>query len=311
MNVERVHPELQDKVRKIPAIPFHRPLVRRFFAWFSRLSGGFKGDDKVRVSWVNHGAARSKCYQPVSPKTDAALLLIHGGGYILGHPAQADDLCRRLIDELGIAIISVDYRLAPKHPFPAPLDDCLSGWHYVQQEADSLGIDPARVVIAGQSAGGGLAACLAQKIRDEGGQQPLAQVLYYPMLDDRTVLRDELTAEQHFLWDNRNNETGWACYLNQQPGLADAPAYSVAARCENLAGLPECWIGVGDVDLFLDEDQVYADRLREAGVPLDLQIIEGGPHGFDLLFPDSIVADQCFQSALSFLRRVIAAPAKG
>lgn len=311
MDANRVHPELQDKIKKIPAIPFYRPLIRRLFAWFSRLSQGFKGDERIRVSWLEHGEARSKLYQPLAPQSDAALLLIHGGGYILGHPAQADALCQRLIEELGILIISVDYRLAPKHPFPAPLDDCLSGWHYIQQNAKALGIDPAKVVIAGQSAGGGLAACLAQKIRDDGGQQPLAQLLYYPMLDDRTVLRNDLTSEQHFLWDNRNNEAGWACYLNQQPALSDAPAYSVAARCENLTDLPECWIGVGDIDLFLNENEVYADRLREAGVPCELMVIEGGPHGFDLLFPDSIVADQCFQSAVNFLRRVTAAPAKG
>ncbi len=311
MDANRVHPELQGKIKKIPAIPFYRPLVRRLFAWFSRLSQGFKGDDRIRVSWLNHGQARSKLYQPVSPTSDAAILMIHGGGYLIGHPAQSDALCQRLIDALGIAIVSVDYRLAPKHPFPAPLDDCMSAWHYVQQNADKLGINPAKVVIAGQSAGGGLAACLAQKICDEGGQQPLAQLLYYPMLDDRTALNHELSREQHFLWDNRNNETGWACYLNQTPGQPEAPTYSVAARCESLEGLPECWIGVGDIDLFLQEDVSYAERLREAGVPCELLIVEGGPHGFDLLFPDSQVADECFQSAVTFLRRVLPATAKG
>lgn len=307
-DVSRLHPELQGKVNKIPTIPFYRPSVRWLMARFSRLSQGFKGDDTIRVSWVEHGQARSKIYRPLSPKTDAAILMIHGGGYVMGHPAQSDHLCQRLIKELGICIISVDYRLAPKHPFPAPLDDCMSGWHYVQQNAEQLGIDPAKVVIAGQSAGGGLAASLAQRIRDEGGQQPLAQCLYYPMLDDRTALSAELTAEQHFLWDNRNNETGWACYLNQQQGLDDVPAYSVAARCKDLTHLPQCWIGVGDIDLFMDENLSYADRLKEAGVACEVRVIEGGPHGFDLLFPDSQVADQCFQAAVSFLRRVIDAP---
>jgi acetyl esterase/lipase len=142
------------------------------------------------------------------------------------------------------------------------------------------------VVVGGKSAGGGLAAALVQRLRDEG-ERPLAQWLFCPMLDDRTGARRDLDARRHRGWDNRLNRVGWRAYLGREPGAEVVPHYAVPARRENLAGLPPTWIGVGDIDLFHDEDAEYARRLRAAGVDTTVHVVPGAPHGFESWAPDT------------------------
>jgi acetyl esterase/lipase len=236
----------------------------------------------VRVFRPRHG----------STEPAPALLWIHGGGYVLGQAAQDDRLCRRFSDELGITVASVDYRLAPQHPHPAGLEDC---WEGLTLLAGLPGVDPARVAIGGASAGGGLAAALAQLAVDRGGIQPVLQLLVYPMLDDRSA---QLPADPGYrLWSPRSNRFGWTSYL----GGAD-PQVAVPARRADLSGLAPAWIGVGTLDLFHDEDLAYADRLQQAGVPCEVETIPGAFHGFDLLLAKAPVSRAFFASQCASLR---------
>ncbi|WP_163801504.1 alpha/beta hydrolase [Mycolicibacterium sediminis] len=224
-----------------------------------------------------------------------AVLWIHGGGYVIGSPSQDDAGCRKLADQLGVTVAAVKYRLAPENPYPAALDDCHDALVWL---AGLPAVDPSRVAIAGASAGGGLAAALALAARDRGRVDVAAQVLVYPMLDDRSARQAGLDSANHRLWTQASNVFGWASYL----GGAD-PESAVPGRRTDLAGLPPAWIGVGSLDLFHDEDLAYADRLREAGVPCDVEVVRGAFHGFDGLAPKAAVAQSFFADQVDFLRR--------
>jgi acetyl esterase/lipase len=216
-----------------------------------------------------------------------ALLWIHGGGYVIGSAAQEDAWCRRVASELGAIVASVEYRRAPEHPFPTPLEDCHRCLVALAARDD---VDAQRVAIGGASAGGGLAAALALLARDRGEVTPVLQLLSYPMLDDRTVLRDDIDERGMRMWNNASNELGWRSYLGSSPGSDDVSGLAAPARCENLAELPATWLGVGSLDLFLDEDLVYAERLRAAGVGCQVHLVDGAFHAFDYLAPRTAIS---------------------
>ena len=221
-------------------------------------------------------------YEPAGRvRPGGALLWIHGGGMIMGTPEVSHHLCSLMARELGIVVVSARYRLAPEHPFPAGLDDCAAALRWLLSSADPLGIDRARVAVGGESAGGGLAATLAQRATDEG--LPLAfQLLVYPMLDDRTAVRTDHAGRGRLVWTPRSNAWAWKAYLGHRPGAEEGRPYAAAARRQDLTGLPPAWIGVGDLDLFHDEDVEYARRLAASGVPVDLHVQPGMPHGLDV-----------------------------
>ena len=179
-------------------------------------------------------------------------------------------------------VVSTEYRLAPEHPFPTPLDDVHAAYRWLLAEAEALGVEHRRIAVAGESAGGGLTAGLCQRLHDAGEIAPVFQLLIYPMLDDRTALQPAPAYRGQLNWNAPSNRHGWTAYLGRPPRADDAPAYAAPARRPDLAGLPSAWIGVGTLDLFLDEDIAYARRLREAGVACDLVEVEGAFHGFDL-----------------------------
>lgn len=226
------------------------------------------------------GDVSVRLHHPPGPRRGQrpAILWIHGGGYVLGTAAQDDVVCRRFAHELGAVVAAVEYRLAPEHPFPTPLLDCHDALVWLASRGD---VDGDRVAIGGASAGGGLAAGLALLARDRREVRPVVQVLAYPMLDDRTVLRRDIDTRNLRLWDNRANRFGWASYTGLAPGSPGIADLAAPARHLDLAGLPPAWIGVGTLDLFHDEDVVYAARLRDAGVDCELHIVEGAFHGFD------------------------------
>ena len=239
-----------------------------------------------------------RLYRPTGATgTGSALLWIHGGGYVIGHPGQDDVLCRRYAQRLGVTVASVDYRLAPEHPYPVPVEDCYSALTWL---AALPSVDPGRVAIGGASAGGGLAAALAFFARDRGEVAPAAQLLVYPMLDDRTVHR-RMDKPGLRLWNHSNNKFGWSAYL----GDAD-PEVAVPARRTDLSGLPPAWMGVGTFDLFHDEDLAYAERLKAAGVPCDVEVVKGAFHGFDGIVPKAEVSQAFFNSQCAMLRRALA-----
>lgn len=288
------HPELAGIARWLPrgvARSWTLPLFRAIPTPRARLPAGVTLDER-RVNGV-----------PVrvigAPGARAAVLWIHGGGYVIGAAAQDDAVCASMAQQLGVAVVSVDYRLAPEHPFPAPLDDCFAAY-------DAL--DDGPVVVAGQSAGGGLAAALVQRLCDAGRRRPALQALVYPMLDDRTVLRPPPVDPR--MWDAPSNAFGWRSYLGRDPTEDAPPPYAAPGRRDDLAGLPPAWIGVGTADLFHDEDVAYAARLRAAGVPVTLEVVPGAFHGFETVAPRAAVSRAFVASLLDAMRAAIA-PAPG
>jgi acetyl esterase/lipase len=253
-------------------------------------------NDGVAVLTLASGVG-VRLYRPAgTTAATPALLWIHGGGYVLGTAAQDDLLCRRFVKTLGISVASVDYRLAPEYPYPAPLEDCYTALTWL---AGLPGVDGDRIAIGGASAGGGLAAALALLARDRAELTPVFQVLVYPMLDDRSVGR-HLDNPGHRLWNATSNRFGWKCYL----GGAD-PEAAVPGRRTDLAGLPPAWLGVGTLDLFHDEDLDYAARLQAAGVPCEVHVVPGAFHGFDGVAPKADISTGFFDSQCASLRQYL------
>jgi acetyl esterase/lipase len=206
------------------------------------------------------------------------------------------------VRETGIAVAAVNYRLAPRHPFPAAIDDCYAALRWLHAEAKGLDVLPERIAIGGSSAGGGLAASLALVAHDRKEIPVAFQLLIYPMLDDRTALRTDIDMSRVRLWNNKCNQFGWASYLGKAPGGVDIDPYAAPARRVSLSGLPSAWIGVGEFDLFHDEGVSYAQRLRESGVACELRIVEGAYHAFDLFSPKADVVKQFRQSYIDAMK---------
>jgi len=287
------HPELKRSARLIPRsmiTPNSLPVFRVAARLMDR-----RTPPDVEVLTLASGVRVRLHRAPGARAKGPALLWIHGGGYVIGSAAQDDDLCRRFARELGVVVAAVDYRLAPEYPYPIPLEDCYGALRWL---ADLPGVDPARVAVAGASAGGGLAAALALLARDRGEVNLAAQLLVYPMLDDRSATQEGLDDHHHRLWTQKSNVYGWASYL----GDAD-PNVAVPARNPDLDGLPPAWIGVGTNDLFHQEDLAYAERLTSAGVPCDVEVVPGAFHGFDGVVPKARVSQGFFASQVTWLRR--------
>ena len=208
-------------------------------------------------------------------------------------------------EELGLVVVSVEYRLAPEHPHPAPVEDCYAGLLWTAAHAEEIGGDPDRVILAGGSAGGGLAAALALLARDRRGPRPLGQLLMCPMLDDRN---DTLSAHQMAglgVWDRTANETGWNALLGEARGTDDVEPYAAPARATDLSGLPPAFIDVGSAETFRDEDVPYATRIWQAGGSAELHVWPGGFHGFDGLVPQAALSVDARGACLRWLRRLL------
>ncbi|HEY1797952.1 MAG TPA: alpha/beta hydrolase [Stellaceae bacterium] len=221
-------------------------------------------------------------YRPVS-STDPlpAIVHIHGGGFVMGAPEMKDAENRVFASELKCAIYSVDHRLAPESPHPAPVEDIYSVFAWLHANAGRLGLDPDRIGIKGESGGGGFAAAAALYARDRQGPKFAFQHLIYPMIDDRTAARRDLHPHVgEFVWTQANNHFGWRSLLGEEPGAADVSPYAAAARATDVSGLPPTYISVGGLDLFLEENLIYADRLSRAGVPVELHLYPRAYHGF-------------------------------
>lgn len=299
MDIALIDPALRETTLKAPKIDLENPFLLRAVSTLSRFAPGTRVDG-VQRRIVRDGAVRVRVYVPAEP-SGAGLLWIHGGGLVLGAAATDDRPAAETARDTGAIVVSVDYRLAPRHPFPAAIDDCSAAFSWFLDHAAELGVDPARIAVGGQSAGGGLAAALVQRLIDSG--TPVrAQWLFCPMLDDRTAANRALDEIDHFVWNNRANLVGWRSYLGAGVGAPDLPAYAAPARREDLAGMPPTWIYTSSVELFHDEDAAYASALEAAGVPVVLDIVPGAAHGFEAWAPDTPPARDLQARARAWLR---------
>lgn len=234
----------------------------------------------------------------------AAIYHVHGGGMIVGDNRFGLVEMLDLAEPLGMAVVSVEYRLAPETSHPGPVEDCYAGLVWTATHAGELHVDADRIVVAGTSAGGGLAAALTLMARDRGGPTPFAQLLLSPMLDDRN---DSPSAHQMRglgIWDGASNETGWNALLGAQVrGGPDVSPYAAPARATDLAGLPPTFIDVGSAETFRDEDVAYASRIWQAGGRAELHVWPGGFHGFDVVVPDAAISRDAIAARAAWLRR--------
>ncbi|MDQ1423204.1 MAG: hypothetical protein QOD72_702 [Acidimicrobiaceae bacterium] len=231
---------------------------------------------------------------------------MHGGGLVMGDYAGDDLRFDRWCPRHGCVGVSVAYRLAPETPYPGPLDDCYAGLKWVYDHAGELGVDRARIGIGGPSAGGGLAAGLGLLARDRGEIPLMFQLLIYPMIDDR-----QITASSQWMdpiWPPAANAYGWKSYLGDRAAGPDVAIYAAAARAEDLSRLPPTLISVGALDGFSDEDIDYAVRLRHAGVPVELHVYPGMPHGFDALLPDLPQSRRARRDMGEWLTKILGSP---
>ena len=250
-----------------------------------------------------------RTYRPASLPTNApALYYIHGGGMVLGDVAGSDPYCANVADQLNVMVASVEYRLAPEHPFPAPIEDCYAGLRWFASSADEFGIDRSRIAIGGGSAGGGLAAGLALVARDRGEVEVCFQLLVFPMLDDRNVTRSSQAIVDDRVWNRAANLAGWDAYLSGNAGGDDVSPYAAPSRATDLAGLPPAYINVGTLDLFVDEDIAYAQALLAADVPVELRVYPGAFHGSNMMAPDTEISKRWNSDELAALDRALNGP---
>ena len=241
---------------------------------------GIAGRPDVSVRW----------YRPAEAETDVedalpCLVWLHGGGYIMGTLDENDDRLDRMVIELGCAVVSVDWRLAPEYPYPEGLHDAETVWRRITESPTTFGIDADRLVVGGASAGAGLAAALCLRLRETGVPQPVLQLLIYPMLDDRELTASIRASEEpgHWgLWHLAANRLCWQAYLGPlAAGGREVPPTAAPSRAnaQDLVRLAPAFLAIGDVDAFLDENLDYAARLSAAGVPTELHVYPGVIHG--------------------------------
>ena len=309
-----IDPELLVGLDMIPNIEFSvegLPVIRNQIAATMSMPlpeiAGAKVQQRRIVSRAGHEIG-ILVHSPVKPAAARpAVLHIHGGGYVIGtaRMSSAGNLQKAL--EADCVVASVDYRLAPETIHPGPVEDCYEALQWLHENAASLGVDPGRIAVEGESAGGGLAAALALLARDRGEFSIIHQHLIYPMIDDRTCLAQSHGVVGEFVWTPQSNRFGWTSLLGQAPGGDGISCYAAAARASDLSGLPSTFIAVGALDLFVQEDIQYARRLVEAGVPTELHVYPGAYHGFDIAAAAQ-VSIRAQYTSLHALRRALHAP---
>ncbi|MEF2978626.1 alpha/beta hydrolase [Subtercola sp. YIM 133946] len=241
------------------------------------------------------------------PAAAGALVNFHGGGMMVGNRFMDTGRLVDLVLELGVVAVNVEYRLAPEHPHPAPVEDCYAALVWVAANAMQLGVDPDRIVVMGGSAGGGLSAGVALLARDRGGPALAAQLLLCPMIDNLNSTVSSRQCATGGTWTLDANLLGWQSLLGGEADSTQASIYAAPSRATDLAGLPPAFIEVGSAELFRDEDVDYASRLWAAGGQAELHVWSGGFHGFDMYAPGSALAAAALDARLSWLRRVLGA----
>jgi acetyl esterase/lipase len=266
--------------------------------WTERSIPGPKGAPDVRVYIVN--ASTQERLRPV-------ILHMHGGGFVVGEAKNSVHSLQQVAAALDCVIVTVDYRLAPETHFPGSLEDNYAALKWLYEKAVELGADKSKIAVMGESSGGGHAAMLAIAARDRGEVPIRFQALIEPMLDDRTGSTRNVPAHIGALvWNSGSNRFGWTSLLGVPAGSSHVPHGAVPARVDDLSGLPATFIGVGSIDLFVNEDLEYAQRLIQVGVPTELIVVPGAFHGFQSMVPNSPVSKRFLASVNEALARAFA-----
>lgn len=308
---DSVLPEFKQGVERLPIfrLPDDLAAVRQIAppAAASERSGSVAVTERV-ILGKDSNEMLVKIYRSDRTETEAgkraALLWIHGGGYVMGHPDADDVLCEAFVQAADCVVVSPDYRLAPEHPFPAAIEDCYSALTWLAGAADEWNIDRSRIAIGGASAGGGLAAALALLARDRGGPAICFQMPLYPMIDDRNATPSSHEIVHPAVWNRANNLEAWKLYLGEHAD-GDVSPYAAPSRAESLAGLPPAYTCVGQLDPFRDETIEYVRRLAQAGVDVEFQLYPGCYHGFEHADPRLEISQRARNGYIAALARAL------
>ena len=309
---KRVNPQLRASMSSLPqeeftkeGLPEIRAAMSQQFLQLEALSGSVCVTNRYIPGPDGAPDVRVRIYEPAKKTQECpGLLFIHGGGYILGNPEMSDDNCQQLVLEIGCVIVSVDYRLAPEHPFPEPLEDCYAALKWFSENTKELGVDPARIATIGMSAGGGLTAALSLLARDRKGPPIVFQMPLYPMLDDRNTTYSSHEITDARVWSRDKNIFGWAMYLGTE-NRTEVSKYAAPARETDLSGLPPTYTCIGELDVFRDETIDYVTRLIQAGVSTEFHIYPGCFHGFDAFVPTAEISMRAVNEYIQVLKVVL------
>lgn len=303
--ISRVNPELREGLITTPVIQLPDDLVMarqmpipptwnsKFVQITERFVSG--GDGQEMLVKIYEPAQRDQTKLP-------AVLWIHGGGYVLGHPNGEDSLCENFVEAVNCTVISPDYRLAPEHPYPAAIEDCYATLVWMTNSAEELNIDLTRIAIGGGSAGGGLTAALALMARDKGGPAICFQMPLYPMIDDRNITFSSTEiGDKQAVWYTSNNLVAWSMYLGEHANGETSP-YAAPTRAEDMSELPPTYTCVGQLDPFRDETIDYVTRLAQAGVAVEFHLYPGCFHAFEHIVPNAEISQRAKNEYINALK---------
>lgn len=310
---EKVHSELRDLFSVLPSMPITKETVQEMrkneaeagvytdqrnekAETIEKYIPGKKGDPDVRV--LIH---RPKNQTDVLP----GLYYIHGGGFVLGNANMMTATCENYAVNMQCVVVSVDYRLAPEHPYPAGLEDCYAGLQWFVDNAAELKTNSDHIVVAGPSAGGGLVAALTLLARDRKGPKIAAQFPLYPMIDDRCESPSNIEITDNRVWNSISNRNAWDMYLSALEEDGEVPIYAAPARAEDYLNLPPTFTFIGDLDPFRDETITYVQKLRQQGVPVEFHLYPGCFHGFELLLPNASICKEANGTYEAALKRAL------
>lgn len=287
-----------DMIEPLRAVPFTAPI--------EEVLATRDLDHKVVTMPGPDGELSASVFTPRGRTTTGpGIYYLHGGGFIIGDRFTGIENILDYALEHNAVVVSLDYRLAPEHPDPAPVEDAYAGFVWTAAHATALGIDPERILLAGTSAGGGLAAGVALLARDRQGPKALAQLLMSPMLDDRDQTASTLQYAGTGSWSRESNTTGWNALLGDRRTTDAVSPYAAPARATDLSGLPPAFIDVGSAEVFRDEDVAYASRLWAVGVQAELHVWAGGFHIFDGAAPTAALSQAALAARDAWVHRTL------
>ena len=315
-----IDPELASLVDVLPVIELDDMQVARDA--FEQLIASLKTDipgietleieDRLVPGHEDDPDVPVRVYRPKEPRTPPVpgILQIHGGGFVIGSVESEHAGAALMAIDTGAVVVSVDYRLAPEHPYPAGVHDCYAALTFLHAEAGSLGVDTSRLAVVGASAGGGLSAATALLARDRGGPPLCFQMLHIPELDDRLETPSMKTFVDSPVWNRPLAEISWRAYLGDLYGAAEVPVYAAPARAADLSGLPPGYVSTAENDPLRDEGIIYATRLLQAGVSTELHLFPGTFHG-SAMVTTAAVSKRAQREATTVLCRALGVEREG